>query len=77
MTKEELIELKDTIERLIEYSQNEIIDKSKIWQFNLIIGWFILVLAIQFFWLALFCFLLSCFFSLLLYLLSLTRQAEL
>ncbi len=46
MTKEELIELKDTIERLIEYSQNEIIDKSKIWQFNLIIGWFILVLAI-------------------------------
>ena len=46
MTKEELIELKDAIERLIEYSQNEIIDKSKIWQFNLKIGWCILVLAI-------------------------------
>ncbi len=46
MTKEELIELKDTIEQLIEYSQNEIIDKSKIWQFNLKIGWCILVLAI-------------------------------
>lgn len=46
MTKEELIELKDTIERLIEYSQKEVIDKSKIWQFNLRIGWFILVLAI-------------------------------
>ena len=35
MTKEELIELKDTIERLIEYSQNEIIDKNRIWKFNL------------------------------------------
>lgn len=46
MTKEELIELKDTIERLIEYSQKEVIDKSKIWQFNLKIGWCILVLAI-------------------------------
>lgn len=46
MTKEELIELKDTVERLIKYSQNEIIDKSKIWQFNLRVGWFILVLAI-------------------------------
>ncbi len=46
MTKEELIELKDTIERLIVYSQNEIIDKRKIWQFNLKIGWFILALAI-------------------------------
>ena len=46
MTKEELIKLKDTIEQLIEYSQNEIIDKSKIWQFNLKIGWCILVLAI-------------------------------
>lgn len=46
MTKEELIELKDTIERLIEYSQNEIIDKTKIWQFNLKIGWCILFLAI-------------------------------
>lgn len=46
MTKEELIELKDTIERLIEYGQNEMIDKSKIWQFNLKIGWCILVLAI-------------------------------
>lgn len=46
MTREELVELKDTIERLIEYSQKEVIDKSKIWQFNLRIGWFILVLAI-------------------------------
>ncbi len=46
MTKEELIELKDTIEKLIEYSQNEKIDKSKIWQFNLKIGCMILVLAI-------------------------------
>ena len=46
MTKEELIELKDTIEKLIEYSQNEIIDKSKIWYFNLKIGICILVLAI-------------------------------
>ena len=46
MTKEELIELKDTIERLIEYSQKESIDKSKIWQLNLKIGWCILVLAI-------------------------------
>lgn len=46
MTKEELIELKDTIERLILYSQNEMIDKSKIWQFNLRIGWCVLVLAI-------------------------------
>lgn len=45
-TKEELIELKNTIERLIEYSQNEIIDKIKIWKFNLKIGWFILALAI-------------------------------
>lgn len=46
MTKEELFELKDTIERLIEYSQKEVIDKSKVWQFNLKIGWCILVLAI-------------------------------
>lgn len=46
MTKEELIELKDTIGRLIEYSQNEQIDKNKIWQFNLKIGLCILVLAI-------------------------------
>ncbi|MDE5631159.1 MAG: helix-turn-helix transcriptional regulator [Bacilli bacterium] len=46
MTKEELVELKDTIERLIEYGQNEIIDKSKIWQLNLKIGWCILFLAI-------------------------------
>lgn len=46
MTREELVELKDTIERLIEYSQKEAIDKSKIWQFNLRIGWCILVLAI-------------------------------
>lgn len=46
MTKEELIELKDTIERLIEYSQNEKIDKNKIWKFNLKIGLCILVLAI-------------------------------
>ena len=46
MTKEELIELKDTIERLIEYSQNEIIDKNRIWKFNLKIGWCILFLAI-------------------------------
>lgn len=46
MTKEELIELKDTIEQLIKYSQKEVIDKSKIWQLNLRIGWCILVLAI-------------------------------
>lgn len=46
MTKDELIELKDTIEKLILYSENEIVDKSKIWQFNLQIGWWILVLAI-------------------------------
>lgn len=46
MSKEELIELKGTIERLIEYSQNEQIDKNKIWQFNLKIGLCILVLAI-------------------------------
>ena len=46
MTKEELVELKDTIERLIEYSRKEVIDKSKVWQFNLKIGWCILVLAI-------------------------------
>lgn len=46
MTKEELIELKDTIEQLIKYSQKEVIDKSKVWQLNLRIGWCILVLAI-------------------------------
>lgn len=46
MTKEELIELKDTIEQLIKYSQKEVIDKSKVWQLNLMIGWCILVLAI-------------------------------
>lgn len=46
MTKEELFELKDTVERLIEYSQKEVIDKSKVWQFNLKVGWCILVLAI-------------------------------
>lgn len=46
MTKEELIKLKGTIEQLIEYNERVIIDKSKIWQFNLQIGWWILVLAI-------------------------------
>ena len=46
MTNEELRELKDTIERLINYGQNVIIDRSKIWQFNLKVGWCILVLAI-------------------------------
>lgn len=46
MTKEELIELKGTIEQLIKYSQKEVIDKSRVWQFNLKIGWCILVLAI-------------------------------
>lgn len=46
MTNEELRELKDTIERLIDYGQNVIIDRSKIWQFNLKVGWCILVLAI-------------------------------
>lgn len=46
MTKEELIELKGTIEQLIKYSQKEVIDKSKVWQLNLRIGWCILVLAI-------------------------------
>jgi len=46
MTKKELIELKDTIEQLIEYSQNEVIDRSKVWEFNLKLGWLILVLAI-------------------------------
>lgn len=46
MTTDELIELKDTIEKLVEYNQNVVIDKSKIWKFNLKIGWCILVLAI-------------------------------
>ena len=46
ITQEELIELKDTIERLIEYNQNEKIDKNRIWKFNLKIGVCILVLAI-------------------------------
>lgn len=47
MTKEELIELKGTIEHLIEYSQNEMSDKTKVWQRQLIIGIGIIVLAMS------------------------------
>lgn len=46
MTKDELIELKGTIEDLIEYGHREIVDKSRIWQFNLQVGIGILSLAI-------------------------------
>ena len=46
MTRDELIELKGTIENLIEYGHREIVDKSRIWQINIQIGIGIISLAI-------------------------------